>query len=251
MFDNSVATLREFLSYPVDSEDMVFNKFKSLDKCIHHVGMNIMEEFIYIPRTRADRVVMIAHADTVWHDMKANQILAEENGIFFTRSNDNGIGADDRAGCAILWELRDLGHSILITSGEEIGGIGAMFLVNEHPELHEELNSHQFMIEFDRRNSSDFKCYDVGTEEFRLFIEKKTGFSEPDNYIFTDICYLCKDICGVNVSTAYDDPHTSDEIVNIEEWLSNLKLFREVLSAPLPKFEIVKTSFSEEDYNDY
>ena len=48
---------------------------------------------------------------------------ARERTEFFYRSGvyDEGIGADDRAGCAILWLLKDSGHSLLVTNGEEIG----------------------------------------------------------------------------------------------------------------------------------
>src|SRR5436309_8786954 len=80
--------------------------------------------FLYIPGTRPDRVLLLAHADTVW-DAKPGYPAPVQyaDGVYSSQNPDLGIGGDDRAGCAILWELRALGHSLLLTSGEEKGCI--------------------------------------------------------------------------------------------------------------------------------
>jgi hypothetical protein len=93
-----------------------------------------------------------------------------KDGIIRGTNPKAGIGADDRAGCAMLYLLRKSGHSILITDGEEHGRQGSHYLVNHFPELCSELNNHRFMIQLDRRNARDFKCYDVGTANFTKFI---------------------------------------------------------------------------------
>lgn len=51
------------------------------------------------------------------------------------------LGADDRAGCAIIWLLRNLGHGILITDDEEQGSLSVEEMARTNPELLEELNS--------------------------------------------------------------------------------------------------------------
>jgi hypothetical protein len=94
------------------------------------------------------------------------------------------------------------------------------------------------MIQFDRRGSSDFKCYNVGTSEFRKFIAKETNFKEPDLYSFTDITLLCDSVCGVNLSVGYYNEHTSREIINYKEWLNTLKITKALLSKSLPKFAL-------------
>jgi hypothetical protein len=55
-----------------------------------------------------------------------------------------GLGADDRVGIAMIWMMRKSGHSILITEGEERGGIGAKAASRE---MAETLSKHQFAIE--------------------------------------------------------------------------------------------------------
>ena len=106
--------------------------------------------------------------------------------------NDNfGLGADDRAGCAMLWLLKDLGHSLLVTNGEEHGQTGSSWLKSHNKHIYNEINrDHQFVMEFDRRNGGDFKCYDVGTDEFRSYVTKKTGYTEPDRRATTDMKVL-------------------------------------------------------------
>lgn len=130
----------------------------------------------------------------------------------------------------------DSGHSTLITDGEERGRMGSTWLMKYNEDIANLINQHQFMIQFDRRNGSDFKCYDVGTDEFRSFIKEQTGFSEPDRRSYTDICTLCRDICGVNLSIGYYDEHTNEERINIEEWLNTLRITQKLLDNELPRF---------------
>lgn len=68
------------------------------------------DSFVYVPGKREDRVVLIAHADTVYN---SGQEIIFEEGIYRSGTPYCGIGADDRAGCAILYLLKDFGHSLL------------------------------------------------------------------------------------------------------------------------------------------
>ena len=107
--------------------------------------------------------MLVAHADTVldaaitWERPKPQRLFVDNRNI----RNANGVlGADDRTGCAFLWLLKDLGHSLLVTDGEEMGCLGSNWLMDENPAVAMGLNEgHQFMVQFDRRGSSDFKCY--------------------------------------------------------------------------------------------
>ena len=95
------------------------------------------------------------------------------------------------------------------------------------------------MIQIDRCGSADFKCYQVGTPEFRRYIAEKTHFSEPDRMRSTDIVHLCRDICGVNLSCGYHCEHTAAEYLVKAEWRNTLVLLRNWLSgAELPKFPL-------------
>ena len=163
-------------------------------------------------------------------------MIFQQNGII--RNKNGGLGADDRAGCAIIWLLKEMGHSILITNGEEQGGRGSNWLMNENHDIADKINSsHQFIIQLDRRNGRDFKCYSVGTDDFRAYVSKITGYSEPDRSSYTDIVTLCRDICGVNLSIGYRNEHSEDEHLIIDEWIKTLNICRKWLSEEkLPRF---------------
>ena len=110
--------------------------------------------------------------------------------------------------------------------------------MEENKDLAEEINKeHQFIVQFDRRGKSDYKCYDVGTDEFRSYVEMITGYQEPDRKSSTDIKVLCREICGVNLSVGYYMEHTNKAYLFYEEWLKSLKLvMRWFNEDKLPKF---------------
>lgn len=233
-------TLEKFLKMPITDTKEVFDEFLQIKGSTKRG--NGLASFVYIPGERNDRVLLVAHADTVWdYNYRRNDIpeiidIVLENGVY--KNKFGGFGADDRAGCAILWLLKDLGHSVLITSGEEYGQIGAKFLIEENPDIADEINyEHNFIIQFDRSGRCDYKCYDVGTDEFRNYVEQNTGYKEPDRLRTTDIRVLCRDICGVNLSVGYYKEHTHEAYLVFEEWLRTLNIARRWLEKnDLPKF---------------
>lgn len=242
---NDIDLLRHFLKYPIWTSKPIFKKFKSIKGAIfREKDKKGKQRFLFIKGKLEKKVVLIAHADTYFdefYNFAPQKHFVETQGNFFIGKDENGdrvaLGADDRAGCAILWALKDSGHSILITDGEEHGKIGSQWLMEHKQDIANIINQHQFMIQFDRRNNSDFKCYNVGTDEFRKFIAEKTHFSEPDRSSSTDITILCKEICGVNLSVGYYDEHKNNERINFNEWLNTLNMTRGLLKEDLPRFE--------------
>lgn len=236
---NDIDTLIEFLNMPLSSVDKVFNKFASINGAVQR-GKDL-QRFLYIEGTRQNKVLLVAHADTVWdehygkYDHKI-QNISYDNGII--HNNNGGLGADDRAGCAILWLLKDMGHSILITHGEEHGREGSRWLMKHNTDIADAINSHhRFIIQLDRRNGTDFKCYNVGTDEFRSYIKSTIGYTEPDLCSNTDIVDLCRNICGVNLSIGYYKEHTENEHLIVQEWLNTLNICRNWIVEPtLPPF---------------
>jgi len=240
-----IEILKHFLEYPIWTSKPIFEKFKTIDTAIFkEQNEKSKQRFLFIEGKCENKVVLIAHADTFFDEFYGyaqQDHFVEIQDNCFVGKTDVGeriaLGADDRAGCAILWALRNSGHSILITDGEEQGRIGSNWLMDENSDIAKIINNHQFMIQFDRRNGTDFKCYDVGSDEFREFISSKTGYSEPDRRSYTDICTLCRNICGVNLSIGYYDEHSYQERINISEWLYTLKLMKEFLQDDLPGFK--------------
>jgi len=240
--EEDTKTLIEFLTMPINSGDAVFNKFSSWSN-VKATGTS-PKRFLYIPGTRENKVLLVAHADTWWDDnwrpIEGESELQISGNTIKSANTDCGIGADDRAGCAMLWLLKDSGHSLLITDGEEQGRKGSKFLMEENEEIASEINRiHQFMIQIDRCNGNEFKCYTVGTEDFRDYLREKTKYSEPDRLRGTDIVTLCQKICGANLSLGYYNDHKNDEFIKIDEWLNTLNILRNWLGeGNLPKFDL-------------
>lgn len=231
--------LMEFLKMPLESSDEVFNKFAKIPGAIRRGSE--LEQFLFIKGKRDNRVLLVAHADTYWDSYYLSaeskpQKIYRYNGV--VKNKNGGLGADDRAGCAMIWLLKEMGHSILITNGEEYGRIGSHWLMNENPDIADEINlNHQFIVQLDRKNDKDFKCYSVGTDEFRTYVKNTTGYLEPDLLSYTDIVTLCRDVCGVNLSVGYHNQHTEDEYLVIKEWENTLNMCHRWLSeSELPHF---------------
>ncbi len=253
--------LREFLEMPLENTDSVFKKFMELNMpgAIHEKGNGDFQEFLYIPGTRKDRVVLVAHADTWWDSRwpenngrhylprKELHIDLDHAGHTIYRNmhghqSGGGLGADDRAGCAmlyLLYLLMEEKHSILVTEGEEHRSRGkGIALFPSRPELFDLINrKHQFAIQLDRENGKDFKCYNVGTEPFKSFISENTGYTDIQDHGRTDIVVLCRRICGVNFSIGYYLKHQSNEYLDYTEWKNTLEMVRNLLSMELPRFE--------------
>lgn len=248
----SEAILKGFLSYNLWESEQIFDKFiefsetNNLSFSFHQSPEKPKERFLFIEGKRPSKVVLIAHADTVWDKEYGGnetiQTVIKKDGYFVGQNNMIGIGADDRGGCAILWDLRNSGHSLLITDGEERGKRGSNYLINNFPEIVNKITKHQFLIQFDRRNSTDSKYYNVGTKNFKKFISHYAiNFSDPLDPGSTDICVLCNKskICGVNLSIGYYNEHTSDEKININEWKNTLEIVKKLIdSDKLPKFRL-------------
>lgn len=236
---NDIDTLMDFLKCPLENSEEVFNKFACIPGAIHR-GQGL-EQFLFIEGTRKNRVLLVAHADTYWDQNYGGngnkpQNIVNQNGII--QNENGGLGADDRAGCAMIYLLKDLGHSILITNGEEHGRKGSNWLMRCNHDIADKINhEHQFIVQLDRRNASDFKCYSVGTDEFRNYVHRITGYEEADRSSYTDIVTICRDVCGVNLSIGYCNEHSPSEHLVIDEWENTLNICRKWLSEKeLPRF---------------
>ncbi|MCR4646933.1 MAG: hypothetical protein K5695_16255 [Oscillospiraceae bacterium] len=242
-------TLMEFLSMRLEDAMPVLSRFAELDGSIAQFdgGKN---NFVYVPGNRADRVVLVAHADTVWdtfyvpnyaemYRKQPHKPVFDAEGQIISQGGWKGwgIGADDRAGCAILWLLKESGHSLLITDGEEHGQIGAHHLMEHYPDIAAELNAHQYMIQFDRCNATEYKTYRLPvTQAFIDHVESHTHYTSAGIKARTDIVTLCRQCCGVNLSVGYYNEHTTGEKLHYPEWLHTYQTAKELLTQEQPQF---------------
>jgi len=238
--DSPESVLWEFLSYPLNTADDILQRFSELPRAIRKKGNGYREEFVYIPGSRPDAATLIAHADTVFH-FEGKHKMVYENSIIRSAQESVGIGADDRAGCAMAWLLKDVGHNILIFDGEERGQHGSCYLVESQPEILQEIRNSSFMLEFDRRTAKAYTAYNCipVTTEFRNYIESETGYTDHDQRGITDVCIICsKGCCGVNVSVSYYNAHSPDEYIVVNEWLHNYDVMLKMLSKPVRRYEL-------------
>ena len=235
--------LERFLGMPISNSAEVFEMFRTLPGVIERHGEG-KQGYLYVPGTRSDRCILAAHADTVFDFVYKNEFYENtfvfEDGIYRGTNENASFGADDRSGCAILWLLREMGHSLLILDGEEHGQIGAHYLADTNPELFNEINDHSFIIQFDRRGSNDYRYYRIPvTDEFVEYIESETGYKLAEGTGRTDIVALCRDICGVNLSVGYYDEHRPTERLVYSEWENTLNIARKMLARPLIKYPLI------------
>lgn len=229
-------------------KEAVFTTFEAMSGAVAWRGSRIGERLVYIPGTRKDRVVLVAHGDTVWDNQTPPKVWwkpVDETYIVRTPlSSSRGIGGDDRCGCAALWALRDLGHSLLLTDGEEPDRSGnsqkTAFCLSHHDDLAwlwRELQTHAFALEFDYQGANEYKMYDVGTREFGDYVEDMIGFVDAGSSSYTDICEVCYKMPGANLSIGFCNEHRVDEFVMPTVWQHNVSLFQHWLKQPrLPKF---------------
>ncbi len=225
------------------SRDRVLNDFFQIPRAFSDGEDH--ERFVYIPGNRPDRVLLVAHADTVWGNCRVS--LSIKDGVITSLPQEYekegkkhtfqiGIGGDDRAGCCMLWRFKDLGHSLLITSGEEKGCIAAKRIIESEWWKKELNDTHHFAIEFDRRGEKDIVFYDLATEKFAEYVTKETGYV-PAQGFSTDIRHLCKSISAVNISVGYNNEHSDKENLVLAHFEKTYEVVYKWLSQKdLPKF---------------
>lgn len=234
--------VEQFINMPLSNGDELFRMFSALPGAVAKQGKKPLERYVYVPGTRKNCVLLVAHADTVWdrsYGKAAETTVVFQDGIFSGTNPECGIGADDRAGCAMLWALRDSGHSLLLVDGEEHGKHGARFLRRNSVSLYRQINHHRFMIELDWQGSGTCLYNQVdNTPAFKQYIANELGFSEADSTGGCDLQILCDAVCGVNVGVGYHRVHRPGETLVLSEWEQTLERLRAFLEKEHPRFTI-------------
>lgn len=219
-------------SFMRTTERAIVSKFAKLPGAIK-LNCPMMLPAVYVPGTRKDRVLLVAHFDTVWGDSK---IQLELWGTHLVSANDKvGIGADDRAGIAALWALRDCGHSLLLVPEEECGCLGADALMELHKDR---FDKERFAIQFDRRGSRDIVMYGCANNKFDRFMKTNMcGYHIAQGSI-SDISVLCPalGIAGANLSIGFEHEHSISEQLDVLDWYRTVESVRELLSKECPRY---------------
>lgn len=174
------------------------------------------------------QIGVVAHCDTVFNTPPSRAEIYYDTYKNVVWSPD-GLGADDRAGVFIILKLLQKGvkPTIILTTGEETGGIGAQDIIKDCPT--NDLNL-KFLIQLDRRGSNDCVFYNCGNTDFIKRIETY-GFIEKYG-TFTDISFLAPawDVAAVNLSVGYIDEHSYQERLFISDLLSTYNKVLNILA---------------------
>ena len=226
--------LEEFLSYPLDDGTEILDRFATLPSAICDRGEHPMERFVYVPGQRKDRILLVVHVDTVWdrhYDiMQRGQKPVFQQDRVVSGTSLAGIGADDRGGCALLWHFRNSGHSLLLLDGEEKGHFAAKYIAREQKKLLREFNGHRYIMALDLPGGRIAHYHGVhNSSAFDQFVCKKLGCQIMTLKKGSDLSYLCRGACGVNLGVGYHSAHTANEFLSLSQWLDTAALLEDLL----------------------
>jgi len=194
--------------------------------------------------------LIVAHTDTV-QNVNFDKVFYEKNGKILGKigKKQTGIGADDKNGIYIalrLIEKTNVPLKCLFTFGEESGAIGA----NAVDVC--DFNNVAYMLEFDRKGSSDI--IDYGSNDF---LSDVCGIAKPFGYrecqgVFTDVTVLSEltEISAVNLSCGYYYAHTQQEYTVLAEMNNAIRLGVELITRLDGRYPYVVQSYNwrEPDY---
>lgn len=209
---------------------------------------NVISTKDYIMAQGDIPIALIAHMDTVFTKPATRVYYDKEQGVMWS---PDGLGADDRAGifCIVKILQGKYRPTIILTTDEEKGCIGASKLVERFKEAPWDLN---YIIQLDRRGYTDCVFYDCDNPDFVKYVEG-FGFMEEIGSL-SDISVICPDwgIAGVNLSVGYEGEHSETEILHVAPLLATIEKVKIMLSQnEIPKFEYIPAAFSWGMYSKY
>lgn len=203
-------------------------------------------------------IALVAHVDTVFTESPKNVYYDKEKGVIWS---PEGLGADDRAGVfAILKILQsNLRPAIILTTDEEMGGLGADALIKDFPFC--PIQNLRYIIELDRCGTNDCVFYECDNKDFIRYVE---SFGFIQNFgTFSDISIICPQwkIAGVNLSIGYEDEHSFQETLHLNSWGATINKVKVMLrEVEIPFFEYIEDlsyyskwfkKWHQEDMNNY
>ena len=187
-------------------------------------------------------IALVAHLDTVFKEPPTNIFYDRVKNVMWS---PEGLGADDRAGVFSIIQIIKAGYrpTIIFTTDEEIGGLGAESLIKDYPKAVTDL---KYIIELDRRGSNDCVFYDCDNPVFDEYIE---SFDFITNFgSFSDISIICPawKIAGVNLSIGYYNEHSISEVLYIGQMFKTIEKIKKMIEdiSHIEKFDYIPTFYS-------
>ena len=215
--------------------------------------MNVVSRDGFLYAKGKHKVLLTAHMDTVHKELikSFNEYIEDGKHIV---SSPQGIGGDDRCGIYIILKIlktTKLRPTILFCEDEEIGCIGSQKFNKSN--FAKKIQKMYFMIQLDRRGSSDAVFYDDENTEFHRYVERITDYYEAWGTC-SDISYLAPKakVSAVNLSCGYYNEHTTDEYVVLEEMEETVKATKKLIHDAIinkKQYEYVEAESYISNYN--
>lgn len=189
-------------------QDFLYNKLKKYyNKIIYNKK--------YMIAAGEGPCCLLAHMDTVFKMPPTFFFHDQEQHILWS---PQGMGADDRAGIYAILEVLEQGFrpSIIFTTGEETGGIGAKQIIEDYPNIKTIIPNLKFLIQLDRRGSQDSVFYDCDNPEFEEWINQYGFVTAQGTYTDISIIAPVWGVAAVNLSVGYLWEHQEIEILSYE-----------------------------------
>ena len=192
---------------------------------------------IYFTKGIADTYpCVVAHLDQVQDAHSKDFETFEHNGMIFGMSRkcrqQQGLGADDKNGLWICLKCLEEFDEIKVAMfvGEEVGCEGSSEANMSF------FDNVRFVLQADRRGASDLITSIYGTplatEEFLEDTNYKEFGYRPTTGMLTDVYTLRENVlnvCVLNISCGYYEPHTDNEVVCISDLLNCLEFVKNII----------------------
>lgn len=209
---------------------------KSLVNVLKKHYTNVITTKEYVMAQGETPIALVAHLDTVFSYGKRKIYYDREAQVIWS---PHGLGADDRAGVFAILQIIQHGFrpTIIFTTDEELGCLGADQLVLDYPESPWPIN---YIVQLDRQGANDCVFYNCNNPKFEKYIEE-FGFVS-DFGSFSDISAICPawGIAGVNLSIGYINEHTLQETLHVKFWKRTIKQVEKMLKKEeIPTFDYI------------
>lgn len=192
--------------------------FKTLGKNIYHLSKD-------------NFIILSAHLDQVKTNGAAKYFRKKDGIIkaYNYKWERTSLGADDKNGVWLILKILESGQDVnfIISEGEERGCIGIRAL--EDNGVLDDIDSSQICLVLDRRGNTDILKGGGSDIYCSTLAQSLCNFLQKDYKVTTgslsDTAHISMYCESVNISTAYDSPHTSNETTNfnrLQELLEDL-----------------------------
>lgn len=208
------------------------NEFKLYDRMLQELGWarNGRGNYWQTVGDGSSKTLFVAHLDTADRG-KPKEVVHDTEGDFVGTDGTTLLGADDKAGVAVLLYLAAKGvpGDYLFVIGEECGCIGS-----GEEALHLPVGKYDRAIAFDRQGKSEVITHQIGQrtaskqfaralcKELRRTSKGKLELQPSDRGMYTDTNEFVEKIpeC-TNVAIGYSRPHSVFEVQDLE-FLQNM-----------------------------